>query len=315
MTTLQHINRSMLAMAVLAISGSAVASAQYKFTKIDIPKSIGTSALGISNKNEVVGQYVPFQSNQNLGFWRTNDVPAIWHYPLSDPKGDGYYTGANSIDSGRIVVGAYETASSVNGISDVGMFLNGGTYFDFTVNGCRSTVVNGINDRGETAGSCFLPTSDDVIGWFSTRLTGVVTFRCPGSSETYAYAINNARSIVGLCVTSSGEHGYLRDAQGNFVAIDFPNAYATFANGISDTGVISGTFQDSSMTHHGFIFSSGIFVQVDVPGASSTYVNQINKHGHFVGSYDDPKTGHGYGFLAKPIPGASILVESEDSLN
>jgi hypothetical protein len=299
----------MLTIGALAVSTGAVASAQYKFTKINIPQSIDTSAFGISNKNEVVGQYTPLQSSQTYGFWRTNDIPAIWHYPLEDPNGDGTITSAGSIDSGRIVVGSYEASSSVNGIWDVGMFINGGTYFDFTVTGCRSTVVNGINDRGETAGTCYLPESGDAIGWYSTRPTGVVTFRCPGSSATYAYAINETRSIVGLCVTSSGEHGFLRDAQGNFVAIDFPNAYATFAMGISDTGVVSGTFQDGSMTHHGFIFSAGTFTQVDVPGASSTYVNQINKHGHFVGSYDDPKTGHGYGFIAKPIPAASILVE------
>jgi hypothetical protein len=303
----------MLTMAAIALSTSAVASAQYKFIKINIPKSIAVNAIGISNKNEVVGNYVPAQTQQTSGFWRTNDVPAIMQYPLEDPKGFGLYTSANSIDAGRIVVGSYQAQYEGQGIY-IGMFLNGGTYFDFNVEGCTNTVVNGINDRGESTGTCQLP-DNDVRGWLSTRTAGLATFDYPGADQTYASAINKARDVVGTYIVGSSTHGYLRDAQGNFATIDFPGAYATYANGTSDAGIISGSFQDSSLVYHGFIYTFLDFIQVDVPGASRTVVNQINKHGNFVGSYDDPSNGHTYGFIAKPIPAPSILVETEDSVN
>lgn len=310
MTTRQRINRSMLAMAAIAISTSAVASAQYKFTKIDIPGSKAVYALGISNKNEVVGQYTPSQGNQSFGFWRTNDVPAIWHYPLSDPEGDGDYTSAASIDSGRIVVGFYV---AVNGglYSDVGMFLNGGTYSDYSIDGCLGTIVNGINDRGETAGNC-LVSAAETIAWLSTKPIGLVSYLFPGASGTFANAINNAGVVVGYYTFDSVTHGYMRDTQGVVHTIDFPGASATYLNGISDTGQISGSFKDSGGNLHGFLYA-GTFVQVDVPGGSQTVVNQINKHGRFVGSYVNPGNGHTYGFIAKPIPGASILVESGET--
>jgi hypothetical protein len=133
----------MLAMAAIAVSTSAVASAQYDYTKINIPKSIFTQATGISNKGEIVGVYalVPDHVTQISGFWRTNDIPAIWQYPLTDPKAE-QDTWVSAIDSGRIIVGNYDNLSGDN----VGMFLNGGTYSDFGVTGCQSTFVNGIND-------------------------------------------------------------------------------------------------------------------------------------------------------------------------
>jgi hypothetical protein len=306
----------MLGMAAIAISTSAVASAQFKFTKIDVPKSVAVNALGISNKNEVVGNYVIFQSTETNGFWRTNDVPAIMHYPLEDPRGSA--STLRPIPLTRAESWWARTRPRLKAkshiISYVGMFLNGGAYFDFSVNGCTNTVVNGIDDRGETTGTCQLP-DNDVRGWFSTRPSGLVTFDYPGADQTYASAINNERSVVGTYIVGSSTHGYLRDAQGDFTSIDFPSAYATYANGISDTGVISGPFQDGSLNYHGFVYSAGTFVQVDVPGASRIVVNQINKHGRFVGSYDDPANGHTFGFIAKPIPGANVLVESDDPLN
>lgn len=310
MNTLQRINRSMLAMAAIAVSTSAVASAQYDYTKINIPKSIFTQATGISNKGEIVGVYalVPDHVTQILGFWRTNDIPAIWQYPLTDPKAE-QDTWVSAIDSGRIIVGNYDNLSGDN----VGMFLNGGTYSDFGVTGCQSTFVNGINDRGETAGNCQTPMSDP-LGWIRTRTGGLVTFGVPGATETYANAINQARSVVGSYVTSSVSHGYLRDVDGNVTSIDFPGATATYANGISDTGVIVGSFQDSAMNDHGFMYSAGAFLQLDVPGSSRTIVNGINRHGRFVGRYDTRKTGRTYGFLATPCPVACIQA-SDDLLN
>ena len=78
--------------------------------------------------------------------------------------------------------------------------------------------------------------------------------------------------------TSAGNyHGFLRDAQGNFTALDYPGSVDTKANGINNRGYIVGSYVDADGKGHGFISRKGnlfsdlkeILAGLDSRGASS----------------------------------------------
>jgi hypothetical protein len=290
-----RIHRCLFTAAAFAVSASAIASAQYTYTNITIPGSTGTKAGGISNKDEIVGYYTTGSSDSPVyhGFWRTNDHPALLQYPYDDPKGAGV-TEFYSINSGRMVVGAYQTAQPVTD----GLYLNGGEYTTFNVPGQLATWINGISDVGELVGSC--PTgSGGQVGWLYTHAGGFDVFSYPGASSTFVEAVSTNGTIVGGYNDSfNNVHGFMRAANGTFTTVDFPGNVGSYLTGISDTGLIAGTFWDD-IGYHGFLLQSGVFTEIDVPGQFNTQLGQINKHGWFVGSYLT-KHGKSIAFFAKP---------------
>jgi hypothetical protein len=303
--TLSKLFRPMLAIAAIAICCSAVASAQYKFVKINIPESLSTWALGISNKNEIVGYYETGSTDSPLyhGFWRTNGRPPVLQYPIDDPSADGF-TELTSIDSSRLVVGAYEPP----GVTVYGLFLNGGSYFSYFVPGYNGTWANGISDSGLVVGVCAGPEPYSTA-WAYTSRAGYRTFVPPGAVSAGATAANSAGEVVGWYSDGSSVHGFLRDANENFTTLDYPGALSTYLTGISDTGVIAGYYYADF--YQGFLLQSGVYSTVNVPGQFNVELGQINKNGWFVGSYTTRK-GKQIAFFAKPTPGASVLVDSEE---
>jgi hypothetical protein len=61
----------------------------------------------------------------------------------------------------------------------------------------------------------------------------------------------------------------------------------------------------------GFLLQAGVFTEIDAPEQFNTQLGQINKNGWFVGSYENSR-GKAFAFYAKPSPGASVLVDSDD---
>src|SRR4051812_25651077 len=77
----------------------------------------------------------------------------------------------------------------------------------------------------------------------------------PGAflGTTVASGINDAGQIVGSFIDSTGQHGFLRDPDGNLTQIDVPSAvgpFGTQAFGINDAGQIVGIFNGGS---HSFL--------------------------------------------------------------
>lgn len=121
-----------------------------------------------------------------------------------------------------------------------------------------------------------------------------------GASQPSAEAINNAGTVVGSFVSSTGFQrlGFERDAIGNFSPIDLTGSLATIPAGIDNLGDVSGTFTDTNRVDHGFILVGGSkaadLIALDVPGSSSTVVNgitDINYEIQVVGRYLAPATG------------------------
>jgi probable HAF family extracellular repeat protein len=102
--------------------------------------------------------------------------------------------------------------------------------------------------------------------------------------------VNSAGQIVGVFLTSTGDHSFLyfrntrwvdRD-QHSFITIDAPGASATRASGINNAGQIVGVLENSTGIH-GFLYTRGKFTMIDVPGAEYTEAYGINNAGQIVG--------------------------------
>ncbi len=103
--------------------------------------------------------------------------------------------------------------------------------------------------------------------------------------------LNNSGEVVGYYLDSFGvEHGYLRDAAGNFTTIDGPGSTNTDAAGINASGQIVGTFADS-FGAHGFVLGGGVFTELDVPGSNETIATGISNSGLISGVYGNRAGG------------------------
>jgi len=129
-------------------------------------------------------------------------------------------------------------------------------------------------------------------------------FDVPGASTTTPSGINDGGQVVGSTFSTDslipqpGQHGFLRDSDGNFFTIDVPGARGTGAGGINNAGQIVGGYVDST-GGHGFLDIGGSFTTVDAPGAVSTTATDINDAGQIVGFFFDNTLTHG--FLATSI--------------
>ena len=132
----------------------------------------------------------------------------------------------------------------------------------------------------------------------------------PGALETYAYAINDAETIVGTYSDASKtKHGYFLTG-GVYTPLDVPGASNTSVVGINNSGTIVGWYTDTGGLIHGFFLTGGIYTLLNAPDASKTYAYGIDNSGTVVGEYWDASGEHGYfltGTTYSPLdyPGAS----------
>lgn len=68
----------------------------------------------------------------------------------------------------------------------------------------------------------------------------ITTFDVPNSTLTYPTAVNSAGVVTGYYQDASGQHGFLRYADGTFATFDVPGSTSTHPTGISPAGHITG---------------------------------------------------------------------------
>jgi hypothetical protein len=303
-----RICKACVAAAALALLTSVTASAQYTFVKIKVPVAGASSAApyGISNEGDIAGVYgIKGERRTTLGFLRTSDKQ--WVY-LVDPVSGQTLIGPQGVNSSRTVVGYYRPS---RGVLD-GFLFNGGTYFPYNESGCKDTQVNGIDDLGDLAGSCF--ESGKSKGWFSFNNTGTTTFfTVPGATSTFVAAINSSGQVAGSYTGGPHIVGYVRTSTGGITTYD--QGLPTWVFGLSDVSNrgdqwVAGYFENPDGSFHGFLNLNGTNTQIDAPGAKSTVILGVNVKGWFVGTYEDAQ-GHYFGYYAKPSNGASVLVDEE----
>jgi len=182
---------------------------------------------------------------------------------------------------------------------------------DVDLPGVTFTQALGINAEG------------DIVGRYQVGSVGhgfllsegtFTTIDYPGaiSGTTQAHGINPEGVVVGLYT----DHGtivggdalrtraFLRDASGNFTAIDFPDAENTFGIKISPTGQVVGCYHHQGRdfavsgggTMHGYVYQNGAYESFAVPG---TMHNGITRHGSIIVGVVFPTPAAFYAYKAE----------------
>src|SRR5215469_7369959 len=205
-----------------------------------------------------------------------------------------------------------------------------GTLTRFDPRNSVDTIAIGINDDGAITGwyqdsaggqhgfvrnakghittfAAYRPNSINgvgvIAGWSGTHgfvraADGTVTFFDPaGSSQTYAFGLNDKGAIAGDYEDSSSVfHGYVRAANGKITSFDPAGSTHTEAFAINNKGAITGFYYDCAQAGHGYVRAAdGTITTFDPSGSTYTEGDGINKDGVIAGHYrDDNGQYHGY---------------------
>jgi hypothetical protein len=255
-------------------------------TTIDYPGAQYTSALGINNSGQIVGESLLVG-----GFLYEGGVFSL----INAPAGFVTFSGDGISDGGQIV-GIVLTG---NGVSQ-GYLDNDGAFTIIAVPGVLDTEATGMSSNGTYV------VGKDGAGLFQVCCDGFLytggvftEIHNPSFYSTVASGVNNSGQIVGTVGPGvgmgSGNHGFIYNG-GVFALLDFPGAISTFASGVNNSGTIVGSYIDGASKIHGFIYNGGVFTSFDFPSATYTSINGINDNGVIVGSYGDA-AGNQHGFL------------------
>ena len=164
------------------------------------------------------------------------------------------------------------------------------TYVTFTFDppGSTNTFVRGINNAGQIIGS-YTDSAGDVHAFIRAADGATYTnidLPGPGSAD----AINNVGQVAGSYSDASGQHGYVRSADGQTIK---PLEPTLSPQAINDRGDIAGQIQPGGLVAQAFVRTSDGHVSV-IPGWS--YANDMNNTGDVVGWIHSGTNGvdHGY---------------------
>jgi hypothetical protein len=113
----------------------------------------------------------------------------------------------------------------------------------------------------------------------------------PGAVQTWPGGINNAGTMVGYYLDSSGAyHGYILEGT-NLTTLDDPNGTNTEAFGLNLNGAIQvvGSYVNESGVTLGFLYKDGTYTDIPAPsgvgGVVSSGATGVNDAGVIVGDY------------------------------
>src|SRR2546430_5086723 len=250
----------------------------------------------INDNGDIVGLFVD-PVGTSRGFVRFAN--GNFSMPIVDPNDTMNFTEGRGINNSRLVCGDYlDSAGAFEGF-----FLSNLTFTNYVVPDSTLTVVLGVNNVADFAGSN-IPSSTGIQGAF-LNIGGTVTeFTVTDATATLAYQLNANNQSCGYYIDSSGvtTHGFWRDSDGTIHApIDPVGSTSTilFGNTVlrhnprrrHDLNSMVGRYTDAAGATHGILFDPVHgFVVYDFPGATFTSLNGINERGVVVGRYTDPST-------------------------
>ena len=253
----------------------------------------------ISDLGDVVGIYVD-TALVSRGFVMLSN--GTFSPPLVDPNDTGNLTEGRGINNSRLVCGDYldGTLGTFHGF-----FLLRNAYRNFDVPDSTTTIVLGLNNAGDFAGSA-TPTGGIQEAFLS--IGGTITeFAVPNATATLAYQLNTTNQSCGYYVDAAGiNHGLFRNSDGTVRApIDPVGSTGTILFGNNDMNLMVGRYSDAAGVTHGILFvPPNQFVVYDFPGSTFTSLNGINRQGIVVGRYTDA-SGIDHGILARVVRGGT----------
>lgn len=210
------------------------------------------------------------------------------------------FTTPNGINDSGQIVGSYLDDFNVQH----GFLLIGSTGTQLDVPFGSSTIPSGMNNVGQIVGNYF--GADGRYHGFIRNPAGQYTSvdaPFPATTLTFLNGINNAGDIVGTCISSGVQHGFVVTSAG-FSLIDVPGAVSTRALGINSFGQVVGSYLGPDGIAHGFMDDAGQFTTIDQPGTNTqTVLAGINDSRQIAG-FADRSGGVYTGGLFLAIPGA-----------
>lgn len=266
-------------------------AADFKFTQIDYPNALATSALGINAQGTIVGAFD--DSDTTHGFLlRGGKFDSI------DPPGS-IFSVARSISARDEIVGFYFDAD----FNLHGFYYYNGQFRTIDIPNSTETRAEGINDVGIISGEYV--DLNGIEHGFLLRGTNVKSIDVPESLSTDIWMVANNGAFAGDSWDGLTVHGFLSPKPRVFIQLDFPGGAATAARGINEKTEVVGRWDDNSVPLdvvcsiqcHGFLWVKGEFRSIDVPSANSTVALGINAAGRIVGRFID-SAGREHGFHA-----------------
>jgi len=295
----------MLAAIALAAGMSAAQASPYTITLMDLAGGTDSAGWDINNSGVFVGSATV--AGQGVGYLVSGGVTTT----LSGPAG-AFGAGALGISDTGVVVGNYYTA--VDGSSNSGFILVGGSYTTVTLAGATDTFVRGISPNGRYLAG-YAQMSDGTFSSFVyDRNTSSFTTIVNSTALTIAQGVTNAGLVVGNRRVipaggpfPAGRFSFTYDiGTGTLTDFSIPGGDIRY-RGINESGLIDGFFIDvAGGATHGFVGSAASFDVFDVAGASSTVLEGINNAGWLAGQYTDAN-GAVHAFLAQPVSEPATL--------
>jgi YVTN family beta-propeller protein len=275
----------------------------YAFQPFDPPGSTDTVAIGVNNREQIVGR---FQDGAGVvhGYLRQADGSFV----TIDPPGSAL-TVAFDINDAGTVVGIYQASGGAfHGFSRSAA----GSYTTEDFPGAVDSQFTGINSRGVRVGDYDLGNLSSSISFVEAR-GSFTSFEDPAaaSMQTAALSINAGNFIAGLFDDASGnEHGFIRSPNAQFQNFDFPVGDFTDAYKINDLGQVVGQYA-TNFPNHGFILSGAMaltgapspcqFLSFDYPDSQASGARGINNLGQVAGFYRVRGNPARHGFLATRV--------------
>jgi hypothetical protein len=216
---------------------------------------------------------------QSAAVYTSFDVPGA--YPAGMPQAvnkygavTGYYSTVTSVPMGFL----YQPSGTV-------------TTFFVKIKNVSGTFPTSINDSGWIAGYYWGGTVPGYHGFL--RSPQITTLDVPGAGTgqtqgTKALSINNTGQIAGVYIDAqSVQHGFVRDASGNYTTIDVPGGVSVTNVFINQSGVIAGTYLAAGAGEDlqtGFVRDTfGNIATFSAPPSVELFVTGINSIGQIAG--------------------------------
>jgi hypothetical protein len=271
------------------------ARADYMFTVISVPGSQDTTATGINNNGDIVGEYYSGNASDAsiylLSGGNFSTLPVPIPYATADEVGIN--------DSGQIVG---STAAPVGFL-----YSNGSTTTILPPQASYGApqpfaTANAINNAGVVVGQI----GQGVYGgdgyYYSAGSYTIVT--APGDGTVNITGINNLGQMVGIAdLNNQGSDVAVLYSGGTFTTISIPGAFAVYPYGINDLGQIVGQYISNTLGYCGFLDSGGVITTFGFDGTSNvcgfTSADAINDTGDIVGTFSNLDNQR-EGFLLTP---------------
>jgi hypothetical protein len=193
------------------------------------------------------------------------------------------------------VTGYYEPISSETYSGFIYQSSSGHTTtFSVPIKGVSGTYPLSINDSGWVVGYYTGGSGAGYHGFL--RNPKYTTIDVPGAGTAYnqgteALSLNDAGVIAGIYWdAASVEHGFIRDASGNYTSFDVPGGSAVISAVLNQSGEVAGTYNvdtTGGAYPYGYVMdTTGKITTFDVPGSAyGATVSGINGSGEVTGSY------------------------------